>query len=101
MSDRSREVLARDAAARLGSASCRGKRDLWNNHERAYLEAASRCAAADAAEAALLLCDECPVADLCSAWAAVDKYTGLAGGAAWVNGRRHVVPRTSQVRLAS
>jgi len=101
MSDRSREVLARDAAARLRAASCRGQRDLWNTHERAYLEAESRDAAAEAAEGALLLCDECAVLDRCAAWAAVDKYTGLASGAAWVNGRRHTVSRPSQVPLAS
>jgi hypothetical protein len=101
MSDRSREVLACDAAARLRAASCRGQRDLWNTHERAYLEAERGDAAAEAAEGALLLCDQCPVLDRCAAWAAVDRYTGLAGGAGWINGRRRDVPRPAQIALAS
>lgn len=101
MSGRSREVLARDAAARLRAASCRGQQDLWNSHERAYLEAESRDAAAEAAEGALLLCDECAVLDRCAAWAEIDRYTGLAGGAGWTNGRRRDVPRPAQIPLAS
>lgn len=101
MSGRDREVLARDAAARLGPAICRGQRDLWNACERAYLEAENPAAAGQVADGALLLCDECPVLDWCAAWAAVDRYTGLAAGAAWTNGRRRRVPRPVDVPLAS
>lgn len=83
-----RDVLARDAAARLRQASCREHRELWDRQEQMWDVSDTDDEAAAAAEPALALCDECPVLAHCAAWAEVDLYTGLAAGAGWRNGRR-------------
>ena len=45
-------------------------------------------AEARAAAAPLLaICGTCPVLEACRDWASIDQYTGIAGGAAWVEGR--------------
>lgn len=87
-SDRmNRDVLARDAAARLDPAACREQQGLWDAQERAHETAATAAEAAHAATLALALCDGCPVSGWCAQWAEIDEYTGLAAGGAWVNGK--------------
>ncbi|GAA1436022.1 hypothetical protein GCM10009616_34790 [Microlunatus lacustris] len=86
-SDRmNRDVLARDAAARLDRAACREEQALWDAQECAHEAAETAGEARQAADSALALCVGCPVSQLCAAWAEVDQYTGLAAGQAWVNG---------------
>lgn len=82
-----RDVLARDAAARLEQAACREQRALWDAQEHAHEAAETSVEAVIAAEPALAVCAGCPVQQLCTAWAEVDEYTGLAAGRAWVNGK--------------
>lgn len=97
----SRQILARDAAAQLKQAACRGSAALWTRHERAHEQAQTRDEADQVALGALVLCDACPVVSLCQEWASIEAYTGLAAGAAWLNGRRREIPRPSEVQLAS
>lgn len=98
----SREVLARDLAARLVRANCRGQGGLWTDTERQWLEASSRKVAARVAAPALELCSDCPVLEMCARWAATDRYTGLAAGTMWRHGRSREVQRTrTDLPLAS
>lgn len=96
----SREVLARDLAAQLGPARCRGHREFWTEHEQAWFAAPKRREAEQAAAPALALCAGCPVIETCEAWAAVDLYTGLAAGKMWRRGRSRLPSRT-ELPLAS
>lgn len=96
----SREVLARDLAAQLRPARCHGRRDFWTEREQAWLAASKRREAEQAAAPALALCAECPVLEICEAWAAVDLYTGLAAGKMWRRGRSRALPR-ADLPLAS
>lgn len=100
-----RDVLARDAAARLQQAACREQQALWDAQEHAHEAAATPVEAVSAAAPALAVCAGCPVRQLCTAWAEVDEYTGLAAGGAWVNGKPRPVHQVrgnrSARRLAS
>lgn len=86
-----RDVLARDAAARLERAACREQQALWDAQECAHEAAETSIEAVRAAEPALAVCAGCPIPQLCAAWAEVDEYTGLAAGQAWVNGKARPV----------
>jgi hypothetical protein len=97
----SREVLARNLAAQLGAATCRGRRDFWNEHERAWSMQLKRRDAEEAAAPALALCDDCPVLEVCAAWAATDRYTGLAAGLMWRCGRPRSIRRQVELPAAS
>lgn len=97
----SREVLARNLAAELGAARCRGRRDFWNEHEQAWAMVLKRRDAEEAAAPALALCEDCPVLELCAAWAAVDRYTGLAAGLMWRAGRPRSIRHHVELAAAS
>jgi len=79
-------MLAQDASAQLKGALCKDHRDLWNVQEASHESASSQFAAAHHAAPLLEICVSCPVINRCRRWASVDKYTGIAAGAAWVNG---------------
>lgn len=97
----SRTVLARDLAAQLHyAAQCAGRKEFWTEHEQAWFAAPTRREAEQAAEPALAICAGCPVIDLCEAWAATDKYTGLAAGKMWRNGASRS-PAPKEFPLAS
>lgn len=101
---RRREVLAREAAARLYAAACREERDLWNTQERLHELATTEAQAHAAAAPLLQICEGCPIVGECRAWAVADDYTGIAAAAAWVNGKDKPVDamrRHPQSRLAS
>jgi len=100
----SREVLARDAAARLDLAACKHHQDLWNERERDHANAGTQAVARQAALPLLAVCTGCPVITECRAWAKIDDYTGIAAGTAWVNGLEkptHWVRRQAPRRIAS
>lgn len=81
-----REVVARDEAARLYAAACKESRAVWDRQERLHAAARSQVVAAKAARPLLRICGGCPIVAECRSWAEVDRYTGIAAGAAWVNG---------------
>ncbi len=82
-----REVLARQAAARLYAAACREEGELWNTQEQLHEQATTADAAQAAAAPLVQLCGGCPIVAECQAWAVIDEYTGIAAGSAWVNGK--------------
>jgi hypothetical protein len=90
----SRQVLARNEAARLAAAAlpngaCVGRGRLWSVLERAHRQATT---AEDAAEIVAAtreeFCAGCPALLGCHRLAEVGTYTGLAAGAAYENGER-------------
>ena len=89
--NRNRAVLARHAAARLIAAACRDKRDLWNLQEHLHEQATTEDEAHAAADPLLRICANCRIVAACRDWASVDDYTGIAAGAAWVNGKQKPV----------
>lgn len=85
----SRAYRARQITTEIREAACRGLGTWWSQHEAAHAAAVTPTAAAAAAAPALALCAACPSAGLdglCALRAELDNYTGLAAGAAWVNG---------------
>lgn len=100
-----KEVLAQAAAYRLAAAACGEESETWNRQEQLHDEARSQAAARAAAVPLLQICSVCPVVRECRDWAMVDEYTGIAAGAAWVDGRQkpvhHVRRHPPKRRLAS
>ncbi len=86
----SRRVLAQHLAMMIAAedrAECRGSGKWWSEREAAHAAASSRLEAAAAAAPAVALCARCPVIGRCGELAQVDSYTGLAAGAAYIDGR--------------
>lgn len=79
-------VLAQAASAGLIAAACDGMGVQWNSQEQRHTAARTREEARAAAEPLLAVCVDCPITRDCAAWAALDQYTGIAAGTAWVNG---------------
>lgn len=73
--------------AMRGRAACKGSA-WWKSCEIDYEQAETVVEARAAALPVIEMCGSCPVRDLCEVWAATEKYSGLAAGHAWVNGRR-------------
>lgn len=87
----SRVVLARDLSAAIAAAdraACKGQGSWWTAQEDAHAAAQTSRQASTASAAAMAVCERCPELARCAELAAVDQYTGLAAGAAYVNGRR-------------
>lgn len=102
VSGRDRDVLARAALWHVSAPACDGAGALWNACEAAHFRASSRQAAQNAAAPLVELCAACPALAACRAWAATEAYTGIAGAAAWVDGRErpvHLVHRQGHARL--
>lgn len=88
------DQFAQELAARLAvTGQCRFDARLWLAGEQAHANAPSPAAARDAAAPLVALCAQCPVCRMCGQWAIVDRYTGIAAGWAWKNGR----PRSVRV----
>lgn len=88
--------LARQVAADITAATCKDRGKWWSRKEKAHEKATTPHAAAAAAAPALRLCRRCPAYDSCEIWAQLDNYTGLAAGAAYLNGRRLDTSRVRQ-----
>ncbi|MCM0621789.1 hypothetical protein [Nocardioides bruguierae] len=90
----SREVLARNEAAKLAAAelpdgACTRRGRLWSVLERAHRRASTPEEAAQVVAAAREeFCAGCPALMACHRLAEVGTYTGLAAGAAYENGER-------------
>lgn len=98
----STRVLARDRAYEMPTANCRGRGQWWDEQEAAWIQATTAAAAAAATTQAREVCLGCPARPECAAWAAIDKYTGVAGGGVYINGDRvpaDTVTRTGQEPL--
>ena len=84
----SRAHLARQLAAAITDAACEEQGSAWSGWEVAHASASTPVAAAAAADAAMTLCSGCPETERCAQRAELDSYTGLAAGAAYLNGVR-------------
>lgn len=90
MRPQSRAHLARQLAAAITNAACEGQGQHWSAWEAAHAAATSPAQAEAAAAGAVALCAGCPAATIrcCADLAHIDGYTGLAAGAAYLNGAR-------------
>jgi hypothetical protein len=84
----SRVFLAKLLAGEITGPHCGEVGEWWREQEAAHAAARTAEAAAEAARPALELCNGCPGRRACADWARLDKYTGLADGAVYVNGER-------------
>ncbi len=84
----SRAHLARQLAAAITAAECKGQGRQWSEWEAAHAAATTPAQAKEAAADAMALCVFCPETKLCAERAVLDAYSGLAAGAAYVNGAR-------------
>lgn len=87
MRDISREVRARDAAWTLADGNCKGLATSWGRWEKAYLDAETIDDRARSLLAAAEVCAECPIVSQCVDLAELSRYTGIAGGRPYRNGR--------------
>lgn len=97
----SRLVLAQQQAtaiARSEAAACRGRGQWWSEREVEHAAATTRVAAVTAAAPAMELCARCPMVAACAELCELDRYTGLAAGAAMFTGTR---ASTSRLRNAA
>jgi hypothetical protein len=90
----SRETLAREAAARLAvsrlaEGGCAGQGTTWSELEQRHRRARTETAAREVVdEIRHDFCGGCPALLGCGQWAQVQRYTGLAAGAAYEAGVR-------------
>lgn len=99
-----RQVLARAAASALLAAACDGMGAWWIRLENRFAESSTPAQAREASDPLLAVCADCPIVGECQTWAALDLYTGIAAGSAWVDGQIRpagVPPGTRQRRRAS
>lgn len=104
----SRQVLARNEAAKLAAAelpdgACTGRGRRWSALEGAHRRATTSAEAARVVETAREeFCGECPAIAGCHRLAEVGSYSGLAAGAAYENGKRQkdtwTVPKAGRQR---
>ena len=84
----SKAHLARQLAAAITEAACEKQGSAWSDWEVAHASANTPPQAEAAAAPAMALCGGCPETDRCAQRAELDSYTGLAAGAAYLNGVR-------------
>lgn len=97
-----RQHQARNLAFRLArnNPPCMGRLFWWTAIESAHASARNSAAAAAAAAPAIALCARCDCRQLCGELAVIDRYTGLAAGAAYRNGQRRSPARAATGRPA-
>lgn len=91
--DLSRNVLAQNLAATITDAACAEQTRQWNAWERAYEQARTRAQQADALAEPAAMCATCPAIEDCADLAELTGYTGIAGGHAYIKGRRRHAAR--------
>ena len=84
----SKAHLARQLAAAIIDAACEEQGSAWSGWEVEHASASTPTQAAAAAAEAMALCGVCAETDRCAQRAELDSYTGLAAGAAYLNGVR-------------
>lgn len=80
-------ALAQHLAWKLQGARCRDDTTTWAHHEAGYAAATTPTEADAHLIAAQQICSQCPVTEECAQRAHLDRYTGLAAGLAFLNGR--------------
>jgi len=96
MTARSNAQLARQLTAQITNGNCKYLGTWWSEQEAAHAQTTTPGDARNATEPALALCEGCPAHELCRQRAELDRYTGLAAGAVYINGHRKpptTVPR--------
>lgn len=68
-------------------AACAGSSKEWTEGEAAWARSRSSASARLALKPLYAMCANCPVRLACEEWARADKYSGVAAGMLWVNGR--------------
>lgn len=100
----SREALARQEAAKLAAATvptgdCAGRGARITELEAEHRRGGAVGALGAVAQLRAEFCHDCPALLACANWAAVQEYTGLAAGAAYVDGVRLDVGKRSRRRV--
>jgi hypothetical protein len=88
MTTRSNAQLARQLTAEITNGHCKYLGVWWSQQEADHAQATTPEDAVAAAAPALALCEGCAESGLCHRRAELDRYTGLAAGAVYVNGHR-------------
>lgn len=78
-------------------ARCAEAEREWSVAEDQYRSATGGAKAQAAAASVLWMCDGCPVLDACRRWAIADRYSGLAAGAIFNDGREVVLNAGRQI----
>jgi hypothetical protein len=84
---RSQTHLARHVTALITGAACKGRGLWWSQQEATHAQATTGADAAAATTDAFAVCGGCTQVDLCRQRAELDRYTGLAAGGVFLNGR--------------
>ncbi len=84
----SKVFLARLATAAITKAACKGHGRRWTDWECAHAAAGDSGQAELAAAPAMVMCAGCPETVRCAERAELDRYSGRAAGAAYLNGDR-------------
>lgn len=87
---RSDAYLARHVTAQIEDAACKGKGLWWSRQEATHAAASTSAEAESATVDAFEICAGCTQVDLCRQRAELDRYTGLAAGSVFLNGRPQV-----------
>lgn len=84
-------VRARALSASISDAACKDRGSWWSQQESAHLRAPDAAAAGRLGRRIQQICGTCPLAtrQLCAELAVVDRYSGFAAGATYVNGQRY------------
>lgn len=101
----SREVLARQEAAKLAAVSipvgeCAGRGNRITELEAAHRRGGAAGALGAVSQLREEFCHGCPALLACGKWAAVQEYTGLAAGAAYLDGERLDLGRRPRRRVS-
>jgi hypothetical protein len=94
MKPTSRTALARQIAADIVDGACKDKGRWWSEQEAAHAAAKTPAEASEAAAEAMELCASCTETERCAILAELDRYTGLAAGAAYAGGVRRPIAAT-------
>lgn len=89
MKSTSRALLAQQASAEIEGGNCKGMGTYWAHQEAQWMNAKTKADAQRACQELLSVCDGCPVRSLCARWAQIERFTGVAGGLIWQNGRAY------------
>lgn len=84
---RSDTHLARQVTALIKNAACKDRGRWWSQQEATHAAADNSDTAAAATADAFAVCARCTQVDLCRQRAELDRYTGLAAGTVFLNGR--------------
>ena len=94
----SREVLARNAVWTLADGACKDMTIRWSTWEDGYLRADALPDRAVAVVDAAAVCAGCSIVAECADLAALSRYTGIAAGRGYRNGRPDTYRQRDTIR---